>query len=378
MANPMVTEPVAEVDLDAIAANIRVLTELAPTAELMAVVKADGYGHGAIEVGRAALAAGATSLGVATIPEALALRAAGITAPVLSWLSTSGYAEAISANVRLGVNSPRQLAAVAAAAREVGRPVEIDVKVDTGLSRNGVTDAELPELLRDLGALVAEGAVRVHGLFSHLSHADVPDHPLNSLQLERLLDARAQFTQHGIAVQQMHLGNSGTALARPDLHLDVLRPGLAMYGYSPFDEPSERLTPAMTLKAPLTLMKRVQSGDGVSYGHTWTAPHDTTLGLVPLGYADGVPRIMSGKFDVVIGDSRYPSVGRVCMDQFVIDLGDHPRDVAEGDEVLLFGPSLGWRPNAREWADAAGTISWEVLTSIGSRVPRGYVRSGAY
>ena len=372
----MITEPVAEIDLDAIAANIRVLSGLAPNAELMAVVKADGYGHGAAEVAHAAVAAGAGSLGVATIPEALALRAAGVTAPVLSWLSTSRYDEAIREGVRLGVNSPRQLAAIADTARSVGTPVEIHVKVDTGLSRNGVTAEELPEVLRALGGLVAEGAVRVHGLFSHLSHADVPDHPHNSAQLERLLEARAAFDRAGIGVEQMHLGNSGTALARPDLHLDALRPGLAMYGYTPFETPDTSLTPVMSLRAPLTLTKRVRAGQGVSYGHTWIAERDTTLGLVPLGYADGVPRIMSGKFDVVIGERRFPSVGRVCMDQFVVDLGPEAAGVSEGDEVLLFGPSLGWRPNAREWAEAAGTIPWEILTSIGARVPRAYVRSG--
>ncbi|WP_336661884.1 alanine racemase [Leucobacter sp. USHLN154] len=375
VAAQMITEPVAEVDLDAIASNIRVLAALAPSAELMAVVKADGYGHGALPVAHAAIAAGAGSLGVATISEALALRAGGVTAPILSWLSTSGYAEAIAQDVRLGVNSRSQLDAIAAAAREIGRPVEVHVKVDTGLSRNGVTEAELPEVLRQLGRLRAEGAVRVHGLFSHLSHADVPDHPQNSVQLERLLAARASFDRHGIPVEQMHLGNSGTALARPDLHLDALRPGLAMYGYTPFENPDTSLTPAMTLKAPLALMKRVHAGDGVSYGHTWTAERDTTLGLVPLGYADGVPRIMSGKFDVAIGERRFPSVGRVCMDQFVVDLGPDASGVAEGDEVVLFGPAEGWRPNAREWAHAAQTIPWEILTSIGSRVPRSYIHS---
>ncbi|WP_336660325.1 alanine racemase [Leucobacter sp. USHLN153] len=374
----MTTEPVAEVDLDAIARNIRVLGEFAPDAELMAVVKANGYGHGAIESARAAIEAGATSLGVATIAEALELRAAGITAPILSWLSTSQYEAALRADVRLGVNSPRQLAAVAAAARETGITAEIDVKVDTGLSRNGVSDADLPEVLRELAALIAEGAVRLVSLFSHLSHADEPEHPQNTLQRDRLLAARAEFERHGITVPQMHLGNSGAALARPDLHLDVLRPGLAMYGYSPFERASELLTPAMTLKAPLTLIKRVHAGDGVSYGHTWIAPRDTYLGLVPLGYADGVPRIMSGKFDAAVGAGRFPNVGRVCMDQFVIDFGpDLPSDVAEGDEVVLFGPTLGWRPDAREWAAAAGTIPWEILTSIGARVPRSYVRSGA-
>ncbi len=369
----MITEPVAEIDLDAIASNIRVLSALAPHSELMAVVKADGYGHGALPVAHAAVAAGAGSLGVATIPEALALRDGGVTAPILAWLSTSGYAAAIARDVRLGVNSERQLAAIASAAREVGRPVEVHVKVDTGLSRNGVTEAELPEVLRQLGRLRAEGAVRVHGLFSHLSHADVPEHPQNSLQLERLLAARAAFDRHGIPVEQMHLGNSGTALARPDLHLDALRPGLAMYGYTPFEQPDSSLVPAMTLRAPLALMKRVRAGDGVSYGHTWIAERDTTLGLVPLGYADGVPRIMSGRFDVAIGDRRFPSVGRVCMDQFVVDLGPDAAGVAEGDDVVLFGPAQGWRPNAREWAHAAGTIPWEILTSIGSRVPRSYL-----
>ena len=370
----MITEAVAEVNLDAIAANIRVLLEFSQGAELMAVVKADGYGHGAVEVAHAAVAAGAGSLGVATIPEALALRAGGVTTPILSWLSTSRYAEAIDQGVRLGVNSPQQLAAIAAAAREAGRPVEIDVKVDTGLSRNGVTDAELPEVLRDLGALIAEGAVHVHGLFSHLSHADVPDHPQNDAQLRRLLAARAEFDRQGIAIEQLHLGNSGTALTRPDLHLDALRTGLAMYGYTPLDTPDAALTPAMTLKAPLTRTRRVSTGDGVSYGHTWIAERDTTLGLVPLGYADGVPRIMSGKFDVAIGDRRFPSVGNVCMDQFVVDLGPDGAGVTDGDEVILFGPAEGWRPNAREWAAAAGTIPWEILTSIGARVPRSYVR----
>lgn len=373
------TTPQAVVDLDAIANNIRVLREHAGSAEVMAVVKADGYGHGATRVSRAVLAAGAAELGVATIDEALALRADGITAPILAWLHAPGtdFAPALSADVQIAVSSVRQLSELLDAVRRTGITAAVTVKIDTGLNRNGVSDAEYPAMLDALLHAQAEEAVRVRGLMSHMAHADEPEHPTNNLQAQRFSDMLGQARSAGVRYEVAHLSNSPAAMSRPDLAFDMVRPGIAVYGLSPIPERGQMgLIPAMTLRCPVALVKSVHAGDGVSYGHTWVADRDTTLALLPIGYADGVYRALSGRFEVMINGRRRPSVGRVCMDQFVVDLGPGETGVREGDTAILFGPGTDGEPTAQEWADLLGTIHYEVVTSLRGRVTRVYREGG--
>ncbi|WP_431964213.1 alanine racemase [Nocardia sp. bgisy134] len=363
------------VDLDAIAHNVRVLREYAGDAAVMVVVKADGYNHGAAEVARTALAAGARELGTTTIPEALQLRAAGIDAPILCWLNNSGsdYAAAIADDIEIGISSLAHLRSVEAAARRVGRTATVTLKVDTGLNRNGIAPDEYPRVLAALRDLVAEGVVRFRAIFSHLAHADEPDHPFLDVQRDRFVEAIAEAERHGLPPEVAHLANSAAAVTRPDLAFDMVRPGIAVYGLSPVPEMGDfGLRPAMTFQAKVALVKRVAAGEGVSYGHQWIAPHDTTVALVPAGYADGVFRPLSGRFEVWLGGMRRPNVGRVCMDQFVVDLGDNAAGVAEGDTAILFGGGVD-EPGAQDWADLLGTIHYEIVCSPRGRVARRHI-----
>ncbi|ADG77512.1 Alanine racemase OS=Tsukamurella paurometabola (strain ATCC 8368 / DSM / CCUG 35730 / CIP 100753/ JCM 10117 / KCTC 9821 / NBRC 16120 / NCIMB 702349 / NCTC 13040) OX=521096 GN=Tpau_0878 PE=3 SV=1 [Tsukamurella paurometabola] len=363
--------PTALIDLGAVTHNVRVVARHAPTADVMAVLKADGYGHGAVPVARAALAGGATELGVTTVDEALVLRDAGITVPILSWLSTSGYERAIAADVRIGVSSPRQLAEVLAAAGRAGAPAVLHVKVDTGLNRNGVAPHEWATTRDALVDAERAGLARLQGVFTHLAHGDEPDHPFLDVQRDALAAAAADARAHGLYPTQVHAANSAAALTRPDLHFDLVRPGIAIYGGVPVPDRDFGLRPVMTFAAPVILVKPLAAGDGVSYGHTWIAPRDTVVGLVPAGYADGVWRPLSGRFEVTVQGRRFPQVGRVCMDQFVIDLGPDGGGVSEGDTAVLFGAAPG-AARACDWGEKLGTIDYEVLTAVRGRVHREY------
>jgi alanine racemase len=368
----------AVVDLGAIAHNVRLLREHAGSAAVMAVVKADGYGHGAVEVGRAAIAAGAAELGVATIGEALALRRGGITAPVLCWLHAPGtdFGPALQGDVQLGVSSTRQLREVLEAVERTGRMASVTVKVDTGLSRNGVAPADFGDLLAVLRRAVADGAVRPKGLMSHLACGDDPSSPVNDQQAQRFSAMRAQAREHGVEFEIAHLSNSPAAMTRPDLAFDMVRPGIAVYGQTPIPSRGHMgLRPAMRLTAPVAAVRSLKAGDAVSYGHTWVAESDTTVALIPLGYADGIFRGLGGRIGVLINGKRRPSVGRICMDQFVVDLGPGPVDVREGDEAVLFGPGDDGELTAVDWADLLGTINYEIVTSPRGRVSRLYVDS---
>ena len=370
----------AIVDLDAVAHNVRVLREHAGPASVMAVVKADGYGHGASQVARAALAAGAAELGVATIDEALALRADGITAPVLAWLHAPGtdFESALRAGVQIGISSMRQLCEVLAAAERTGCTAEVTVEVDTGLSRNGVSVGEYPEVLDALGRAAAADAVRIRGLMSHLASGDEPHNPLNDLQGQRFAAMITQARHRGVDFEVAHLSNSPSAMTRPDLAFDMVRPGIAVYGLSPIPEQGDMgLRPVMTLKCPVALVRSLKPGEGVSYGHAWIAERDTTVALLPIGYADGVFRALSGRIEVLINGRLRRNVGRICMDQFVIDLGPGATDVGEGDEAILFGPGDAGEPTAQDWAELLGTINYEVVTSPRGRVVRSYTGGGA-
>lgn len=353
------------VDLDAVRHNVRVLagSAAATGAETMVVVKADGYGHGAVDVATAALAAGATRLGVCSVDEALALRAGGITAPVLAWLYTPGedLAAAVAHDVELGAASVSQLAAVAGAVAPAGPPAKVHLKVDTGLSCNGAYGAAWTDLV---GAAAAEALIEVTAVWSHLAHADDPGHPVLDVQAARFGEAYRVARAAGLRPLR-HLANSAATLTRPDLHFDLVRPGIAVYGLSPVEE-DHGLVPAMTLRSQVALVKRVGAGEGVSYGHVWHTDRETVLALVPLGYADGVPRNLTGRLDVWLGGRRRPVVGRVRMDQVMVDCGppEGADPVAEGDEVVFFGTGEHGGPTAAEWARELGTIHYEVVAGM--------------
>lgn len=361
------------VDLDAIRHNVRRLREAAPGAELMAVVKADGYGHGMVPVATAALAAGATWLGVCTLGEALALRAAGITAPVLAWLLAPGQPrhEAVTAGVDLSVACRAELDEVVAASRQAGAAARVHLKLDTGLARGGATTTDWPALVEAAGKAQADGAVEVVGVWSHLVHADAPQHPTTDAQLAAFQDGLITAERFGIRPRYRHLANSAATLTRPETHFDLVRPGIAVYGLSPVAGQTLGLRPAMTAQARVLLTKRVPAGQGVSYGHTYHTRRETTLAVVPVGYGDGVPRAASNAGPVALGGRIRRIAGRVCMDQIVVDCGDDP--VAAGDLAVLFGPPATGAPTADDWAEAVGTINYEIVTRFGGpRVSRVY------
>ncbi len=361
------------IDLDAIRGNVARLCAFT-TAEVMAVVKADGYGHGMVPAARAALAGGATWLGVCTIDEALALRAAGVTAPVLAWLVAPGMPlhRAVAADVDLNAAGVGQLGEAVDAARRVGRAARVHLKLDTGLSRNGATAAEWPGLLEAAAKAQADGDVEVVGVWSHLACADVPGHHSVDRQLAAFHDGLAVAARYDVRPRVRHLANSAATLTRPDAHFDLVRPGIACYGLSPIVGADFGLRPAMTVRARVVLAKRVPAGEGVSYGHTYTTARETTLALVPLGYADGVPRHASDVGPVRLGGRTRTVAGRVCMDQVVVDCGDDP--VVAGDVAELFGTGQDGGPTADDWAAAIDTINYEIVTRFGSsRVPRVHV-----
>jgi alanine racemase len=366
--------PSIDIDLDAIAHNTRLLREHAGDAAVMAVVKADGYGHGAVHVARTALTAGADALGVATLDEALALRRAGIVAPVLAWLHPPGadFASALRAEVQMAIASARQLDELLESVAVTGVTATVTAKLDTGLNRNGVGAEDYSAFLTALARASASGAIRLHGMMTHLSHGDDPANPANDRQAERFVEMCAQARRAGLTYEVAHMANSAATMTRPDLRFDLVRPGIALYGQSPIPDRGDMgLIPAMTLSCPVALVKSVSAGEGVSYGHTWVADRDTAVALLPIGYADGVFRGMSGRMEVSINGRRHRNVGRICMDQLVIDIGtDH--DVAVGDRALLFGAGRDGEPLAQDWADALGTINYEIVTSPRGRVSRVY------
>src|SRR5664280_1837777 len=368
----------ATVDLDAICRNVEVLCKHAGSAAVMAVVKADAYGHGLLPSARAALGGGASWLGVAQLSEAMALRDDGIRAPLLSWLHVPGtdFAGAIAADIDLSVSALWSLAEVADAARGLGRTARIHLKVDTGLGRNGAFGDDWQALLPAARRLEAEGLVRIVGVWSHFVYADEPTHPTVRRQEEQFAQAVRDAERAGCQLEVRHIANSAATLTIPGAAYDLVRPGLAIYGLSPVpqlgDPQSFGLVPAMTLSADLAVTKRLPAGQGLSYGHQYVTSQDTTVGLVPMGYADGIPRNATNVGPVSVGGLRYTVAGRVCMDQFVVDLG--PASTAQaGERVVLFGRGDLEEPTAQDWAQATQTISYEIISRIGSRVPRVYV-----
>ncbi|WP_193609587.1 alanine racemase [Nocardioides lijunqiniae] len=377
------TRPRAEivVDLAAIRHNVRTLRRTAGV-PVMVVVKADGYGHGMAQVAAAARAAGAEWLGAATLDEALALRAAGDTGRVLCWLTVPGedYAAALAADLDVTAYSVAELDEIAAAATgsDYGSgPARVQLKVDTGLSRGGASERDWEGLFARARAGEEAGRWRVTGVWSHLACSDEPDHPANDAQEATFRRALEAAERAGLRPEVRHLANSAATLLRPSSRFDLVRCGIASYGLDPAPGETDDigLVPAMTVRARLALVKTIAAGDAVSYGHTWTAERPTTVGLVPAGYGEGVPRQAGNVAAVAVGGRRRPIRGRVCMDQVVVDLDGDPAE--SGDEVVLFGPGRDGEPTAQDWAQWCDTISYEIVTRIGGRLTRSHVDSEA-
>jgi alanine racemase len=370
----------ARIDLAAIRDNVASLRSHAGDAWLMAVVKADGYGHGLVPSAQAAVEGGASWLGVTVIEEALTLRRAGIWARILAWLHAPGenWESAIDADVDLSANDVWAVDEIAAAARALGRPARLHLKVDTGLGRAGATPWDWPDLVAAALKAQAEGVLQVVGLWSHFAYADEPGHQTIAEQVRVFHEAIELAERAGVRPEVRHLANSAATLLLPEARFDLVRPGLSVYGLSPVPQvggpEAYGLRPAMTLAARFIVVKRVPAGQGVSYGHQYVTPRETTLGVVPLGYADGIHRHATNIGPLLAAGARRTIAGRVCMDQIVVDLGDDP--AAAGDEVLLFGPGDQGEPTAQDWADVLGTISYEIVSRIGTRVPRTYPASG--
>jgi alanine racemase len=361
----------ARIELGAISANIAALRRHVAPAALMAVVKADGYGHGAVPAAQAAVRGGADWLGVVHVAEALELRRAGISAPLLCLMAigTADHPAAIAADVDLSAGSVAMVRRIAAAAAAAGKPARVHLKADTGLSRGGATAADWPSVLAAASQARGDGSIVITGLWSHFASADDPGNPSIEAQLAAYKEALAVAESAGITPQLRHIANTAAALDVPQARYDLVRVGGGCYGLAtlPGGAPPW-LRPAMTLRSRLVLVKRVPAGTGVSYGHRYVTPRETTLGLVPLGYADGIPRGAAGQPLVFARGRRWPIAGTVCMDQFAVDFGDEP--VAEGEEIVLFGPGADGEPTAQQWGDELGTISYDIVTGIGARVPR--------
>ena len=358
----------ATVDLAAIGHNVAVARSRTHST-IMAVVKADAFGHGAVAVARTALAEGAGWLGVATPAEALELRDAGIDAPIVIWLYGLGtdLSRVVAENVDVSVATPTQLDAVARATTEAGRRAAVHLKVDTGLSRNGCTLEGWPELIALARRLERAGLLEVRGLWTHLVDADAEEPAMVPAQLALLRSAAGLAERAGLRPAIVHAANSAAALHWPQTHLDMVRFGIGLYGVEPLASRPVGLRAAMTLEAPVVLTKCVGAGTGVSYHHDYRTAARTRLALIALGYADGIPRTASGRAQVWMAGRRHRVAGRIAMDQFVVDLGGSE---PAGDTAVVFGPGERGEPTVTEWAAWAGTIPHEIMIGLGRRVLR--------
>ncbi|WP_199238661.1 alanine racemase [Kribbella steppae] len=353
----------AVVDLSAVRDNVRTFRRLVPQG-VMAVVKADAFGHGAVPVARAAVEAGAIWLGVARAEEALQLRAAGLIVPILTWLYDAAELMLLG-----DVDVDVSVSTVAELQRVVSNPSvhHVQLKLDTGLHRSGSAPDQWIELTRAAAHYEALGALTVRGIWSHLSHGDSQDAVQSRRQLQLLRTGVVLARRAGLRPSVVHLANSAGAITLDAPDCDLARIGAGLYG---IDELNIGLRPTMRLMSKLIQVRRVRIGEGVSYGHDFIADRDTTVALVPLGYADGIPRISTGQASVLCRGVRMPVIGRIAMDQFVVDAGELP--VEAGEPVTIFGDGSRGEPTAQDWADWAGTIPHEIYCGIGSRVARRY------
>jgi alanine racemase len=360
------------VDLDALTHNLRALRAHAGV-PVMAIVKANAYGHGLVPVGLHLQAQGVERLGVAFLEEGVALRRAGVVVPILVLGGIFGpqAAALIAHDLEITVSSLDKLRQVEAAAAAAGRRAVVHLKIDTGMERIGVHSYHAGPFVE---AAVASRWCEIRGVYSHLACADDPASAATPRQLERFLEACAHFERIGAPMPIRHLANSGGVLHFPDTHLDMVRPGIALYGVLP--EPTARapvdLRPALSLLSQVVYFKVVPAGQPVSYGGTWAPARDTRVVTIPIGYGDGWPRALSSRGDVLVRGHRRPIVGRICMDQFMVDLGPDGTAYNE-DEVVLIGAQDGEAIRCEDVATAAGTIPYEILVNLNTRIPREYV-----
>ena len=368
----------AEINLSAITQNFKSIKSRT-TADVLAVVKADAYGHGLIPVSKALEDAGADWFGTALLEEAINLRKAGILKPIISWLTPLGedFKSAIDLDIDLGIPSIDLLNEVIKAASLTGKAARIHLEIDTGMSRGGVL-SEWDQLIKSVLVGVNLKQLKVIGIWSHFARADEPDELMNQEQLSLFEEKVNQAKAAGIDAQFIHIANSAALFTNKSSHKNIIRSGIALFGLSPDiktigDSSSLGLKPAMKLKAKLNLVKDVKAGASVGYGGTVVIKSDTKLGVVALGYADGIPRSTNNLAGVFVDKKRAPIIGRVSMDQFVVDLGI-TSTAKTGDEVIVFGDGSSGEYTVDEWAKAANTINYEIITRIGPRVPRIYPR----
>jgi alanine racemase len=364
----------ARIDLAAISANTATMVANAGGTPVMAVVKSNAYGHGLVPAARAALAGGASRLGTAVIDEALTLRRAGITEPILAWLPIhqADYDDAIMADVELGVETPWRLAAIAEAARRTGRRARVHLEIDTGMSRGGATSDDWAMLVEAARDTLAAGHITVTGIFSHFACSDTPGHPSIALQLKAFAEAVAYAESSGVQPELRHVSNTAAVLTLPEARYDLVRSGLALYGLNEVESLGDAgLRPAMTLRSRVGVVKRIPAGTGVMYGLTYRAPTDTNVAVIPIGYADGLIRNSSAAgVELVVGGRRHPIVGVVGMEQTVLDVGqDLP---SPNDEVVVFGPGDHGELTVSEFAHLLGTVPAEIVARIPASLPRIY------
>ncbi len=358
------------VDLDALTHNLRSIRAHAGV-PVMGIVKANAYGHGLVPVALHLQAQGIEQLGVAFLEEGVALRQAGITIPILVLGGIFGpqVAQFIVHDLEITVSSLDKLRQVEAAAQALGRKAVIHLKVDTGMERIGVHSYSAAPFIE---AAVASKWCVLKGIYSHLACADDPQSSMTRLQVERFHEACAHFTRIGAPMPLRHLANSGGVLHFPETHQDMVRPGILLYGVlpDPASLPAVDVKPVLSLVSQVVYFKVVKAGNPVSYGATWTPVEDTRVVTIPIGYGDGYPRALSSRGEVLIRGHRYPIVGRICMDQFMVDIG-HDSAWNE-DEVVLIGRQDETMITAESVAQAAGTIPYEILTGLNQRIPRVY------
>jgi alanine racemase len=369
---------VAEINLNAIEGNLKFIKGKT-NAQVLAVVKADAYGHGLIPISKSAIEAGANWLGTALLEEAITLRENGIKVPIIAWLTPCGedFKSAINLNIDLSISSLEVLNEIIDSSAQLGKKPRLHIEIDTGMSRGGVGD-DWDNFVGEVSKLVKDDKISLVGVWSHFARADEPLEKMNSQQLSIFTDRVTKLINSGIKPEFLHIANSAAALTFKDSHKNIIRWGIGLYGLSPDvnnigDTISIGLKPAMKLKAKLNLVKKVKSGSTVGYGATAVVKQDTKLGVVTLGYADGIPRNANNLAGVFVSGKRAPLIGRVSMDQFVVDLGIESL-AKTGDEVIVFGAGNDGEYTIDEWAKACGTINYEIVTRIGPRVPRIYTR----
>jgi alanine racemase len=369
---------VAEINLNAIESNLKFIKDKTNT-QVLAVVKADAYGHGLLPISKAVSEAGANWLGTALLEEAITLRENGVKIPIIAWLTPCGedFKSAIELNIDLSISSLEVLKEIVEAGSRIGKVPRLHIEIDTGMSRGGVGD-DWDNFVSEISKLVKDNKIEIVGVWSHFARADEPQEKMNAQQLS-LFNKRVELLiSAGIKSEFLHIANSAAALTFKDSHKNIIRWGIGLYGLSPDvsnlgDSNSIGLKPAMKLKAKLNLVKKIKAGSTVGYGATAVVNQDTKLGVVTLGYADGIPRNANNLAGVFVCGKRAPLIGRVSMDQFVVDLGIESL-AKTGDEVIVFGPGVDGEYTIDEWAKACGTINYEIVSRIGPRVPRIYTR----